>query len=127
MQPTTLEHGSYYYVNIGGRYHLGQYYIKDVPNYFLWRQQDYKRNAIGMAARAVFSHKECLDKNTDMLLLMMETNGIKFHEKYSNRERFGYFVSGSERLSEIGNTNYKELNDLITKLRMEPEDVENKS
>lgn len=90
---------------------------EDVPNYFLWRQQDYKRNAISMAARAMFSHKDCVNKDTDMLLLMMEAKGVKFHEQYSNRERFGYFVTGQERLPEIGDTNYQELNEVINRER----------
>jgi tRNA(His) 5'-end guanylyltransferase len=89
---------------------------EDVPNYFIWRQHDYMRNAISMAARVVFSHKECVNKNSNDLISMLLEKGIKFND-YSNREKFGYFVSGSERLPELGQVDYETLNTIIQHLR----------
>ena len=37
----------------------------EVCNYFIWRQRDWKRNSINMAARAVFSQKEIHGLNTN--------------------------------------------------------------
>lgn len=45
--------------------------LTEVENYLIWRQQDATRNSVSMAARAVYSHKQCNDKNTPQLLDML--------------------------------------------------------
>lgn len=45
----------------------------EVANYFLWRQRDAIRNSISMAAQSVFSHRELMCKNTDMMQEMLWT------------------------------------------------------
>lgn len=64
----------------------------EVANYFIWRQQDAVRNSIQMAARAVFSHKECNDKNCDELQEMLfKEKGINWSE-YALGEKNGRIV-----------------------------------
>lgn len=50
----------------------------DIPNAFIWRQQDYTRNSVQMLARAHFSHNELQNKNNsevqDMLMLEKQIN-----------------------------------------------------
>lgn len=36
----------------------------DLPNYIIWRQQDWIRNSVSMLARSIFSHKMLHGKNT---------------------------------------------------------------
>lgn len=52
----------------------------EVANYFIWRQQDCTRNSVQMAARAVFSHKECDNKNCAELQEMLFTKGINWND-----------------------------------------------
>jgi len=47
----------------------------EVINYCIWRQQDATRNSVSMAARAVFSHKQCDHKNTPELVQMLQDAG----------------------------------------------------
>lgn len=90
---------------------------EDVPNYFVWRQRDYIRNAVSMAARSIFSHKQLNNKNcADMLSMLME-KGIHFDNKYSLRERYGYFASSIEPLPNIGFVDYTIMSNLINKVR----------
>jgi tRNA(His) guanylyltransferase len=42
--------------------------LNEVVNYCIWRQQDASRNSVSMAARAIFSHKECHLKTTSDLI-----------------------------------------------------------
>ncbi len=47
----------------------------EVANYFVWRQQDAKRNSISMRAQARFSHRELQGKNSaDMLSMLSEVD-----------------------------------------------------
>jgi tRNA(His) guanylyltransferase len=50
----------------------------EIPNAFIWRQQDYTRNSVQMLARAHFSHGELQNKNNsevqDMLMLEKKIN-----------------------------------------------------
>ena len=50
----------------------------DVANYFIWRQKDWIRNSVSMAARAHFSHKECHKKSTQDLRNML----INIHQDW---------------------------------------------
>lgn len=60
----------------------------EVHNYFVWRQQDASRNSVQMAARAVFSHKECDNKNVSELQEMLFQKGINW-DKYTSGEKRG--------------------------------------
>lgn len=60
----------------------------EVPNYFLWRQQDAVRNSIQMVARALYSHRECNNKNVDELREMCTRAGQSW-ETFDHHFRFG--------------------------------------
>lgn len=45
---------------------------RDIINYFIWRQQDCRRNAISSAAQSVFSPKQLHGKNSDLMIAMLE-------------------------------------------------------
>jgi tRNA(His) guanylyltransferase len=54
---------------------------EEVANYFVWRQQDATRNSIQMAARAVFSHKQCHGKNqNDLQEMLWGEGGINWND-----------------------------------------------
>lgn len=63
----------------------------EVFNTFLWRQLDASRNSIQMAARSMFSHKECENKNCIMLQEMMFQKGTNWND-YPTECRRGTFV-----------------------------------
>lgn len=52
----------------------------EATNYFIWRQQDATRNSIQMAARSVFSHNECENKNGSQLQEMLFQKGINWDD-----------------------------------------------
>ena len=52
----------------------------EVENYFIWRQQDCTRNAVQMAARTYYSHKEVQNKDSDELQEMLFQKGINFND-----------------------------------------------
>ena len=63
----------------------------EVENYLIWRQQDASRNSIQMAARALYSHKECENKNTSQLQDMMHEKGVNWNN-YTAREKRGGLI-----------------------------------
>lgn len=63
----------------------------EVENYFIWRQQDATRNSIQMAGRALYSHKECDNKNMSQLQEMCFLKGVNWND-YSAREKRGGWV-----------------------------------
>jgi tRNA(His) 5'-end guanylyltransferase len=68
----------------------------EVENYFIWRQQDATRNSIQMAARAVFSHKECENKNTSGLQEMLHSQGINWNDYTAGEKRGRIIVKKAE-------------------------------
>ena len=63
----------------------------EVENYLIWRQQDATRNSIQMAARALYSHTECNNKNTSELQEMTFQKGVNWND-YSAREKRGGII-----------------------------------
>jgi tRNA(His) guanylyltransferase len=59
----------------------------EVENYFIWRQQDATRNSVQMAARSVYSHKECDNKNIPALHDLLHAKGINWNNYYSGEKR----------------------------------------
>ena len=59
----------------------------EIINYFIWRQQDATRNAIHMAARENYSHKELINKNCNNLQEMLFQKGINFNNLSTIRKR----------------------------------------
>ncbi len=54
--------------------------LTEAVNYLIWRQQDAVRNSIQMAARAVFSHKECQNRKTPELIELLCKAGRPYHD-----------------------------------------------
>lgn len=52
--------------------------IGDVPNIFVWRQQDWERNSVQMLTRSHFSHKECHQKNIPAMHEMLFGVGVNW-------------------------------------------------
>lgn len=63
----------------------------DIPNYFLWRNQDSVRNSINMHAQSLFSHKELIGKNCDQMQeIMFQTHGFNWNDLPQERKT-GFF------------------------------------
>lgn len=52
----------------------------EVANAFLWREQDAAKNAVSMAARSVYSHKELQGKSSSEMQEMLFERGINFND-----------------------------------------------
>lgn len=49
--------------------------LNEITNYLIWRQQDATRNSVSMAARAVFSHRQCHEKASPEMIEMLRAAG----------------------------------------------------
>lgn len=54
--------------------------LAEAANTLVWRELDASRNSVQMAARSVFSHKECHKKNTSQLHEMLHEKGINWND-----------------------------------------------
>ena len=54
--------------------------VREVFNYFVWRQQDATRNSIQMGAQALYSHKQLHKKNTSELQELMFQKGVNWND-----------------------------------------------
>jgi len=61
--------------------------LSEIVNYLVWRQQDATRNSVSMAARAVFSHKQCNLKTTPELRQMLEDGGSPWEQAPTHFKR----------------------------------------
>jgi tRNA(His) 5'-end guanylyltransferase len=52
----------------------------EATNAVLWREFDATRNSVQMAARSVYSHRECHNKNTGELQEMLFQKGINWND-----------------------------------------------
>jgi len=64
--------------------------VDEAANYLVWREQDAVRNSIQMAARAVYSHRECHKKNGDDLQEMLFQRGINWNDYPAMHKRGAY-------------------------------------
>lgn len=64
----------------------------EAVNYFVWRQKDAMRNAVSMAARAMFSHKQLHRVNVPGMKQMMADAGKDFDTSWSREARLGQQV-----------------------------------
>lgn len=68
----------------------------EVANYFLWRQQDAKRNSVSMIARAFFPHSALQGKNgNEMQEMLFQQHGVNI-TSYDQGLRFGRVVVRGE-------------------------------
>lgn len=63
----------------------------EAANVFLWREQDATKNAVSMAARAYYSHKELDHKSGPQMQEMLFAKGVNFND-YPNCFKRGTFV-----------------------------------
>lgn len=68
----------------------------EVCNYFVWRQQDATRNSVQMLARALYSHKECHNKNGKELQEMTFQKGRNWDKEPTSFKRGRCIVKLSE-------------------------------
>jgi tRNA(His) guanylyltransferase len=61
--------------------------LSEVVNYLIWRQQDATRNSVSMAARGVFSHKQCDMKTSPMMIEMLREAGKPWEETPTHFKR----------------------------------------
>jgi tRNA(His) 5'-end guanylyltransferase len=64
----------------------------EVPNYFLWRAQDWHRNSVSMYAQANFSQKALHGKSIPEMHEMLHTIGKNWTTDLTERERNGFFL-----------------------------------
>lgn len=70
--------------------------MDEVCNYFIWRQRDYTRNAVQMAGREHFSHKELQNKNgNEIQELLFSQKQINFNDYPIVRKR-GFSIVNKE-------------------------------
>lgn len=72
---------------------------EEVCNYFIWRQQDWTRNAIQMIARTHYSHKELINKSIFDLQEMLFQKGDYFDD-YKRFIRRGRCIVNEEYTEE---------------------------
>ena len=64
---------------------------QEAVNAFVWREQDATRNSVQMAARSLYSHKQCFKKNTGQLQEMLFQKGINWND-YADWEKRGTYI-----------------------------------
>ena len=65
---------------------------EDVPNYFIWRYQDWHRNSVHMYCQSFFSHKELMNKNSYDQHEMLHSIGKNWATDLSSTEKNGAFI-----------------------------------
>ena len=73
--------------------------VKDVNDYFVWRQNDCVRNSISMIASTLYSHKELLGKSSSDRLNMISEKGDPW-DSYDDSYRYGLFLYKKKHESE---------------------------
>ena len=65
--------------------------LYEATNCFIWREKDATRNSVQMAARSVYSHNECHNKNNSELQEMLFQKGINWND-YPTHFKRGVYV-----------------------------------
>ena len=90
--------------------------ITEATNMLLWREMDARKNAISMAARHFFSHRELQGKNTKEMTEMMLTKGQRM-EDYPTSFTRGTWI---KRMTEMRELNHDEMSAIPEKHRPVP-------
>jgi hypothetical protein len=64
---------------------------EDVPNYFVWRQRDWERNTVLMAAQHYLEQATCFKRKIPELRHMLEDTTFAW-DRLANHERHGTFI-----------------------------------
>lgn len=67
--------------------------VAEVGNYFVWRQQDAKRNSVSMLAQSLFSHKVLQNKNKQDMLKMIDIDTEIDYEDMPDNFKYGTFFN----------------------------------
>ena len=70
---------------------------EEICNYFIWRQQDWKRNSLSMLARSHYSQKELLNKKESDIHQMLYNKGVNW-ANLQNKWKNGVFITYDENL-----------------------------
>lgn len=84
---------------------------RDIINYFVWRQQDCRRNAISSAAQSLFSPKKLHGKNSDEMIGMLKEAGKPIESFPTKLLRGTIVVRGASNTAHI----FSESRDWFTK------------
>lgn len=76
--------------------------LKEVKDYFKWRQEDCTKNSVSMVASHYYSHKELHKVNTEDKLLMIQSKGDDWTQ-YEQGKRQGRVVLKEKVLGEAKN------------------------
>ena len=85
--------------------------IDDVPNVFVWRQQDWERNSVQMLTRSHFSHKQCHGKNIPAMHDMLHGIGVNWAHLDDRLKSGTYLTRTGEEICE--KLSYDAIVDLI--------------
>jgi len=69
--------------------------LAEAVNVFLWREQDAIRNSVQMAARSVYSHKQCDNKDISQLYHMLLHKGIDW-DNYPTMFKRGTYIENKK-------------------------------
>ncbi len=70
--------------------------MDDFQNYFVWRQQDWKRNSLQMLAQYYFSAKELHGKNSIAMDAMLAEKGVEWRN-LNDVFKYGTFITKDKR------------------------------
>ena len=77
--------------------------MTEAGNYFVWRQQDAKRNSISMMAQSMFSHRQLQSKSGTEMLEMIKNEGGDYYGMPFNF-RHGSFFTKEKVMEREGDT-----------------------
>ena len=98
----------------------------EVCNYFLWRQQDARRNSVQMLARSLYSHHEVERNNTESLKAMCEAKGQRWEDLELRWQRGACVYHGQTEPHFMGHTKDTVRTDLKVPLFGEDRDYVNR-
>lgn len=70
--------------------------VDDVPNVFVWRQQDWERNSVQMLARAHFSHKELEGKKVPDMLSMLFEKDVHWEDLLADEKHGTFYLRNGD-------------------------------
>jgi len=80
--------------------------VKDVVNYFVWRQRDWERNSVQMMARSLYSQKKLNGKNNSQMQDMIHERGQNWNDLPVHLRR-GRCIIGVVRNVEMDTEHFK--------------------
>lgn len=85
---------------------------EDVENYFIWRQEDWIRNSIGMLARSLYSQKELNNIGKSELLAKIQKKGKSWND-IADELKYGSIFTKNGKESYIFKENRNKIRELL--------------